>query len=172
MQAVFQNSLLLLDFKALAESSVGEGEVDLCVALGFSRLALAFVAAETNLDPADFDVGVRIELATGEWAFHLGCLAGRDQLVIGLRGELGGILGESTGAVATAEINLGTLVISGLVLQSGFTRNWASCLEWLGFFIGSKRHETNSQYRTHHDTDITHRHNTDLFLVTHKQKSL
>ena len=127
----------------------------MCVTLGFFGLALAVFAAECDLGTTDFHGGVGIQLSTGQRALDLGRLACCEQLMVGLGGKLGGFLGESCGTIATAEIDLGTLVISCLVFQSGLAGNRAGRFEWFGLFFGGESHKSNSHQGTAQETDIT-----------------
>ena len=154
--------LLLVDFKAFGEGGVGESQIDLSVALGFLGFALAVFAAEADLRATDFHGRVRIQFSAGQRAFDLGGLTCGKQLMIGLGRVLGCFFCESRRAVAAAEIDLGPLVICGLVFKSGLTGNRAGGLEWLGLFFSGKGHETDSQNRTNHHTDFSNRHEKNL----------
>ena len=107
------------------------------IALGFVDLALTLLAAEAHFHATDFEIGVGIKLGTGEGTFGLGGLSRGGELVIGLGGKLGCVFLESAGAFATAEVDLATFVIGGLIFLGWLARDGAAGLEWLGLGIQS-----------------------------------
>ena len=106
--------LLLGDGKTgLLESLVAEHEGQLIGALGFVGFAFAHIAAEGKFRTLDFDLGRRIQLATGQRALGLLDLFGRDELVVALGCHLGVLLfgRERFRAIATAEVDFCTLEV-------------------------------------------------------------
>lgn len=75
--------LLLCDFKTFVKCLVGKYEGELIVALRIVDFALAFSAAECDRNAADLDRPGRVNIATGQWALGLFCLACLEELVIG-----------------------------------------------------------------------------------------
>lgn len=150
--------ILLLDFEAFGEGSIGEDEFRLGIAFRFTDFGLAFFAAESDLHTANFDIGIWIELCTGQRAFGLSGLASRGELMIGLGRKLGGVLLEGAWAFAAAEVNLATFVIDSLVFLGRLAGDGAGGLEWLGLFIGSECHHTNGQQTAEHGTEFLDRH--------------
>ena len=144
--ARFVSELLrLLHFKSLGERGVAEDECGLFIALGVGDFALALFAAESHFDPADVNCFVSIQWTTGKRALALSGLASCSQLVIGLGCILGSVFREGTWAVTTAEVDLATFVVSGLVFQSRLAGNRAGRLEGLGLFFSGISNQANCQ---------------------------
>ena len=156
--------LRFLHFKRLGECGVTENEFCLGIALGFIDFRLAIIAAESDLCATDFGMGVWIQFSAGKRALGLSRLTSGDELLIGFRRILGGVLGERARTVATAEIDLAVFVIGGLVFQSWLARDWASRLEFLLLFFGGERHNANDQHSGTKQTQLGDRHRNSFIF--------